>query len=76
MGKDVDFDLEDVGCLGLYRHKNGRHRMHPLQMNRTRDALLARRNYLAKYLKIDVEQVEGFVVGHPDGRPMLDIGSA
>ena len=50
--------------------------MHPLQMNRARDALLARRNYLAKYLKIDVEQVEGFVVGHPDGRPMLDIGSA
>jgi len=39
------------------------------------DALLARRNYLAKYLKIDVEQVGGFVIGHSDGRPMLDIFS-
>ena len=74
--EDVDFELGNAGCIGFYRSKNGMHRMHPLQMERTREALLARRNYLAKYRKIDVEEVDGFIVGHPDGSPMLDICSA
>jgi integrase len=69
---DIDFDLGDSGYIGFYRTKNEVQRMHPLQMERTRDALLARRKYLAKYRKIAVEEVDGYVVGHPDGRPMLD----
>ncbi|WP_462326080.1 site-specific integrase [Desulfoplanes sp.] len=73
---DIDFDLGDSGYIGFYRTKNEVQRMHPLQMERTREALLARRKYLAKYRKIAVEEVDGYVVGHPDGRPMLDICSA
>lgn len=74
--EDIDFELGDIGYIGFYRTKNEIRRMHPLQMERTRNALLARRKYLAKYRKITVEEVDGFVVGHPDGRPMLDICSA
>ncbi|WP_462325843.1 tyrosine-type recombinase/integrase [Desulfoplanes sp.] len=45
-------------------------------MSRTRATLIERRKYLAKYRKIAIENVDGYVVEQPDGRPLGDIKSA
>lgn len=73
---DIDFEFEKNGWIHFFRTKNGVNRLHPLQMQRTRDALLARRKYLAKCRKIKEENVDGFVIGRPDGRSIADIKSA
>jgi integrase len=74
--EDIDFDLGDCGCITFFREKNGVSRAHRLDMTRTRNALIARREYLAKCRKVCVEDVGGYVVGRPDGSRIKDIKSA
>jgi len=73
---DIDFEFKGSGWIHFFRTKNGQKRLHPLQMQRTREALLKRRKYLAKYRRIQVEEVDGYVIGRPNGDAILDIKSA
>jgi integrase len=68
---DIDFELAGNGCINFHRTKNGVRRIHRLDMGRTRNALLERRRYLAERRDIAEDKVEGYVVGHVDGSPMI-----
>ena len=73
---DIDFEFDGLGWIHFFRLKNEVKRLHPLKMHRTRDALLQRRKYLANFRHINENQVQGYVICHPDGTPIGDIKTA
>ncbi|EPR37097.1 integrase family protein [Desulfovibrio sp. X2] len=67
---------EGQGLITFHREKNGVTRTHKL-MPRTRDALLARREYLDRYRRTRGVAVKGdHVIGNMDGTPFASIRKA
>jgi integrase len=68
--EDINFDWNGCGYIHFHRTKNRVDRTHRLDMGRTKQALLDRRRYLAHRRGISENELDGYVVGYPDGKPM------